>query len=341
MKTKNSYIVYFLTRNMFLGYGFSLLLDRTSKDSYIGAILGIFIGLIFMMMYSYLIKLKGNKSLKEIFKNHKVIGLFTRILFLLTSIMILVYALVNYKIFVVSFLLVSSPEIFVTIPFIILATYAAFKGLKGISRVAGSLIPISVIISIIILFSLSGLFELTNFLPILTVKPGSLVATAITFAGISTFPNILTFHIRGDNKGMIKMYLLASSLLILAMISINGVLGEALVNIFRFPEYMVLKQIKLFSFIEKMENVLSLIWVLDLFITVSMAIYSIKELVPDTKSKLSTIGILIALIFIIDNFLAFNYVNELKTYYIFPYVSVIVPIIIIGLMFFLLRKEIK
>lgn len=339
MKTKNSCIVYFLTRNLFLGFGLSLLLDKSSKDSYIGAFLGIFLGLIIMGSYSYIIKLKGKQSLKEVFKSNKIVGYLTRFLFLIASLIILVYLLVIYKIFVVSFLLVSSPEIFITIPLIILALYAAFKGLKVITRLAGVLIPISIVFSIIIYLSLTGLMEMTNFLPILTTKPLSIIKTAVIFAGISTFPNILTLHFRGDNKGIVKNYLLATILVVIMAIYVNGVLGEALINIFRFPEYMVLKQIKLFQFIEKMENVLSIIWILDLFITAAMAIYSIKELVPDKKNKLWTIIILIITIYVIDNYLAFNYVNELRIYYLLPYISVIIPIMILLLMLYLMKKN--
>ena len=263
----------------------------------------------------------------------------SRILLLLASILILVYILIIYKIFVVSFLLVSSPEIFVTIPFIILTLYCAFKGYKVISRVAGSLFPISIIFSIIILLSLMGFIETTNYLPILTETPLNTLETALMFAGFSALPNILTLHIKGDIKGYKRMYIISAITLILAALFVEGVLGEVLVEIFRFPEYMVLKQIKLFKFIEKVENVLAIIWVLDLFITAVMAMFSIKELVPENKAKLTTSAILVVLIYIIDNFLAFNYVNELRMYYVLPIISLIVPIIVGLPLLYLVKKK--
>ena len=151
--TKDSNITYFLTRSLLFISAFTLYF---------------LLGLIFTYFYSYILKKKGSKSLKEIFKNNKIIGFITRILLLITSIFILTYVLAVYKIFVVSFLLVSSPEIFISIPFIILATYCAFKGLKVIKRVAGSLLPISIILSIIIFCSLLGFMETTNFMPFMS-----------------------------------------------------------------------------------------------------------------------------------------------------------------------------
>lgn len=338
MRAKNSYIIYFLTRSLFLGFGLSLLFNSSGKDTYFGIILGMFIGLIFTNIYAYLIKKKESQDLKDIFKKHKTIGFITRILFLIASIIIATYVLVIYKIFVVSFLLISSPELFVTIPFVILTTYCAFKGLKVIKRVSGSLLTISVIFCAIILFSLTGFMETTNLLPVLSTNPGNILKTALMFGGISSLPNILALHFKGDVKGITKMYVFASLLLALAALSVEGVFGEIMVRVFRFPEYMVLKQIKLFQFIEKMENVLSLVWLLDLFVTMIMCIYSIKELLPEKQNKLTTILTLIIMIYIIDNVFAFDYVNELRLYSVLPYLSIIIPIIIILLFLYLLKK---
>lgn len=338
MKTSSS-IIFFLTRSLFLGFGLSLLFLQTGKDSYLGAIIGLMIGLIFSSFYTYIIKHKNGKSLKEIFKTHKIIGTMTRFLLLFTSFILLIYVLVIYKIFVVSFLLVNTPSLFVTVPFIILATYCAFKGLKVISRVAGSLLPISILLCIFTFGSLAGYMETTNFLPILTVKPLNFISSLFTFAGISSLPNILSLHFHGNTKGYIKMYLLASLFLILTLISVNGVFGENLVSIFRFPEYMVLKQLKLFKFIEKVENILSIAWIFDLFVTASMSIYSIRELLPEKKNKLTTCIILAIIIYIIDKVFAFNYINELKIYYVLPYISLIIPVIIIIFMLYLVKRN--
>ncbi len=166
----------------------------------------------------------------------------------------------------------------------------------------------------------------------------SIFKTALFYAGISSFPNLLTLHFKNP-KGITKIYVLASVFLVLAALSVEGVLGEVLVKIFRFPEYIVLKQIKLFQFIEKVENILSVVWIFDLFITATMSVYSIKELLPQAKNKYTTIGTLIILMYIIDNYLAFNYVNELKIYYLLPYISLIVPIMIIIPMLYLTRKK--
>lgn len=340
MKT-NSSIVFFLSKSLFLGFGVSLLFLEASKDCYIGATIGLLLGLLINIGLINIINKKENRTLKEIFNSHKIIGMLTRILLFLASFLILIYILVIYKIFVTSFLLVNTPPLYVTIPFVAIGAYCAFKGLKVISRVSGTLLPLSVVLSLLTFISLIGYSEITNFLPILTAPPKSLFSSIITFAGISTFPNILTLHFNNNPKGYNKMYILASLIIILTLGFVTGVFGEALVKIFRFPEYMVLKQLKVLNFIEKVENILSITWAFDLFITLSMAIYSMRELIPEKKNKWVMSVILILVLYIIEKGFDFNYINEIKLYYLLPYIAIILPITIMLLMFYLVRKRKK
>ncbi len=337
MKT-NASIVYFLTRSLFLGFGISLILHQSGKDAYFGASLGILIGLIITYFYNDIISNKKEKSLKSLYKNHKLIGKIAQILMFLASYILLIYTLILYCVFVISFLLINSPVLYVIIPFLIIGFYLAFKSLKIISRVASILMPISIIFSIIVFLGLGGFFEITNFLPILTNTPSSFFKTALSFAGISAFPNILTLHFHDDTKYNMKIYILAAISIVLCTIAINGVLGQALTSIFRFPEYMVLKQLQAFKFIEKVENIFSNIWIFDLFITAVMAIYSIKETIPTKNNKLVTVLILVVTVYFINKIFVFNYVNELKVYYILPYLSLFLAIIIIFPFKYLIKK---
>ena len=335
----NAYIVYFLTRSLFLGFGLSLLISYTGKDTYLPSLIGVCLGLIITRFYEQIIIKKDNQSLKELYKKNKVIGLIAKSLMLIASILLVIYTLVLYIVFVVSFLLVNTPELFIVIPFLIISLYCAFKGLKVINRVAASLIPLSLVLLLFGLFGLSKDLELTNFLPILTHTPLSSLKTTLAFAGISAFPNILTLHLKPDIKNYTKLYLLASFLIILNILFINGVFGEALSLIFRFPEYMVLKQLKIFRFIEKVENIISTAWVFDLFITLVMAIYSIKETIPEKHNKLITTLIVSIILFIVIKTFSFNYVNELRLYFSLPYIALILALIIIPPFMYLVKKD--
>lgn len=340
MKPK-SYIMYFLTQSLFLGFGISILFNISGKDCYIGAILGLCLGLIIVYFYAKFLELKQKRTLKEILKEHKIIGIITRILLLITSYILLIYSLVIYKVFVGSFMLIKTPSIFLLIPIVLFGTYGAFKGLNVISRVSEAILPLSLILIIFAALGIVGLFDSNNFLPILTTTPSNFFKTAITFAGISAFPNILTIHYHEKPKHMLLSYFISASIIIATIIYINGILGEELIHIYRFPEYMVLKQLKLFQFIEKVENILSISWIFNIFILLMMSIYSLKELVPNKKPKIITSLILILTVYIIDKIFAFNYVNELRIYHYLPYISIIIPLILIIPLLYLVKSKKK
>ena len=338
MKEK-PFIIYFLTQSLFLGFGISILFSISSKDCYIGALLGLLIGFVIIYLYSKFLELKKKRNLKEILKQNKILGIFVYLLLIIASYILLIYSLVIYKVFVASFMLIKTPEILLLIPIVIFGTYGAFKGLTVINRVAESLIPLALGLAAFAFLGIVGLFDSSNFLPILTTTPTNFFKTAITFAGISTFPNLLTIHYQEKPKYMLTTYSLTCLLIIATIIYINGILGEEIVHIYRFPEYMVLKQLKLFQFIEKVENILSIAWIFNIFILLMTSIHSIKELLPNKKSKIITVIILILTLYMIDKVFAFNYVNELRIYKLLPYISVIIPLIIIIPLLYLAKKK--
>ena len=338
MKKQNSVELFFLTRSLFFGLGISLLCKFTDKDTYIGAIIGTFLGLLIILGYRYIIKHK-NSSLLELFQKNKVLGIITRILLLLASIIILTYALLTYKTFVSSFLLSTTPVYMVLIPWLLLLIYCAWNGLSMIHKIASCLFPFSIVLSLLSIISIFGNFDFYNFLPILTSSPSNMFMSIISFAGISAFPGILTLHMDNSIKNYGKFYLLSALMIIIAILCINGVFGEVLVNVFRFPEYMVLKQVKLFDFIEKIENILSIAWAFDLFITSAFCVYSIKTLVPKKHNPIYTLVIIGLVAIIIDRIFDANYIYELALYYALPYISLILPIIIILLLLYQIRKR--
>ncbi len=339
MKQKSATPLFFLTRSLFFGLGISLICKYTDKDTYIGAILGIMLGFFIVLGYRFIIRNKKRESLNQIMSQHKVIGLITRVLFLIASILLLTYSLITYKTFVTSFLLINTPVFIIFIPWLLLLIYCAWNGLSMIHKLASSLLPISIVLSLLSIISIIGNFEYSNFLPVLTSSPSNLFMTAISFAGISAFPGILSLYFDSDVKYYLSNYLLACFLVVIAILCINGVFGEVLVNVFRFPEYMVLKQVKLLNFIEKIENILSIAWSFDLFITSAFSIYSIKSLLPKKKNNLLTLGVIGIVAILIDKVLDFNYIYELFIYYALPYISLIFPILILFLFFVVLRKR--
>ena len=70
-KLENFSVHYFLTRALFLGIGFSLIIGIARQDSILAFLIGTFIGLIFIFLINKIEKYKGEKTLNELLKEMK------------------------------------------------------------------------------------------------------------------------------------------------------------------------------------------------------------------------------------------------------------------------------
>ena len=168
-------------------------------------------------------------------------------------------------------------------------------------------------------------------MPILKVNTKNIIPTSLKIASINYLPILTILIIPKNNLTVPEKYNLTViiSYIIGAIITLGlvivtfGVLGIELVNVFEYPAYIVLRQIKLFGFLERIENIISLQWITGSFIYLTVIIYTISKSIP-TKSIKShqIINIVIGIILIVlttllfqDNTIFDNYVIK-----IFPYI---------------------
>jgi spore germination protein KB len=144
-----------------------------------------------------------------------------------------------------------------------------------------------------------------------------------------------------NNKNNIPAYLLSSITLIVKMFLIIAIVGPVLASLYRFPEYVILKEIKILDFIEKIENIVALSWILDHFIYVSMSALFIKELLPKKGKKFIYPFLIITIYLISFQYFGKIYTNELIMYYTIPYFVFIIFVITILILIIYLKKKRK
>mgnify|MGYP001106129423 FL=1 len=108
---------------------------------------------------------------------------------------------------------------------------------------------------------------------------------------------------------------------------------------YRFPEYIILKEIKLLNFIEKIENIVALSWVIDVFVYMATSSEFIKELLPEKKKKWIHIALILVLYVLAFKFLGKYYTNEILIYYFLPMVTAGIFLITVPLLFFKSLKK--
>ncbi len=285
MITKKQYIIlsYFLTRSLFFGLGITKIFHLSYNDAWLSGLVGTLLGLI-VISFLYFIRKKKIKVENNIF---------LKILLFLLGSFCLHDVIISLTTMTSSFLLPLTPSFVIGITILVAVIYGNYKGVISFAKVAEMLLPISIVIFSFKVISSLIITDYNNFLPILYGHKLGILKASIVYALLSSVPSLLLVNVKQDNlkyKDAILGYLIGSLTIILTLISINGVLGPTLANILRFPEYMTLKKLRIYNFIENIENILMFTWLFDLIILAFMSAYNIKKIIKSCFSQKKNIS---------------------------------------------------
>lgn len=338
-KLENFSVHYFLTRALFLGIGFSVIIGITKQDSIFAFIVGTLLGLPFILLLDKVQKYKGEKSLTDVLKEMGALGIFLRIVLLIFAFSLLCEGLTFIQLFASSFFLIRTPIWFISLPLVLLLLRITKNGHITTFRVATCLFPISVTLTLLSLCALCGYANLENIFPLFVTPPLSFLRAVFNYTTLSVSPSILML-ITSKSKSM-GSYLFSSFTLTAKMFLIIAIVGPILAVIYRFPEYIILKEIKILDFIEKIENIVALSWIFDVFIYLAMASLMMKELVPKKGKNVLHVLLVVASFFLSFLFIGKYYINELYIYYVSPIFTCVIFIITIPTLFVYLKRKQK
>ena len=135
-------------------------------------------------------------------------------------------------------------------------------------------------------------------------------------------------------------YIISIMLMLIIIVIIIGNLGIYLASYYQYPEYMVLKRIKLFSFLNRLENIFIISWIFMIFSTLTLIVYYISNTIKyNNRSKVLPIIIISSILYcslhFFKNSTAYNYTLT-------PYVrSLIIILFIIISLSILIKKKIN
>ncbi len=292
MITKRQYKIlsFFLTRSLFFGLGITKIFHLSKNDAWISGIIGTLIGLGIISLIYYLKKDNSNFSQ---FLKHGFWGSIAKILVLLLASFCIHDVFLSLTTMTSSFLLPQTPSIIIAIAVLLTIIYGNYKGVASFAKVAEILLPISLVIFAFKVGSSLIITDYNNFLPFLYGHKLGIIKASIVYALLSTVPSLLLVNVdkvKLNYKDFILGYLIGSGTIILTLISVNGVLGPTLANILRFPEYMTLKKLRIYNFIENIENILAFTWLFDLIVLGFMSAYNIKKIFKMSIAKKTSIS---------------------------------------------------
>ena len=335
MKNK---LTYFISRSSMFGIGFFLLFQSTGKDAWISLLLGTLLAILIIFAYKSIKEYFQNKSIRDTL-NKTILGKFYILIFILFYLYLATIILILLPMFVNSFYLLYTPKILIVIPFLLLCLYIANKEKSTLEWLSTLLCVMSILIIITYSLFLTKYININNILPIYTTKNLNILKASFTYAAITSIPQIITINYHSTFKDDIKNYLLGTLTTFLIAFLIIICLGEPLLKIYSFPEYAVLKQIKILKFIENIENLSTFIWYFDLFITLSTIIIDVKEIVPKKYNKLYIYLFLFLIIYLSTFLIGSNYRYIITIFYTYPYILFIFFIIFMSLKLYI--KKLK
>ncbi len=300
----------------FLGIGMFSVIKSAGVDSYISiviaAIAGIFIMLSFFVIYDYEPNLNVAEKFKSIFG--KPLGTILNYLCLAIILFMGISAMFNLTTFITSQFLKSTPPYLIGLCFAFLVILVNIKGIETLSRTCLVLFTLCAILFLISIIGLFPEFDMANLKPCLEYGLKRPLVGAVYNFLFNLLPIYLLLVIPKNSlvkpekyrKYMCIFYIISFLIKFVLVVTTIGVLGIHLASIYQYPEYMVLKRIKIFTFIDRIENVITIQWLFGLFFNISFVVYYITHSLKQShKSKLLPVIITI-IIFVGSNYLFKN-----------------------------------
>lgn len=290
-------VIYFLLRASFIGISFSILLDNSKQDSWIVIILSYLIGIIPLLLIEYIAKYRSDKSFldktKLLFpKANKIIKLFMFITFFFIA----TINFCNLANLITSQFLSKTPNLIILISFAVPIIMLVSKSNKIIARVSLILFYFAILLFISCVLGLITKFELNNFKPIMT---NPLSKSIYSYIGFHVMPLFLVLFFPNDKiiSSLKKGYFISSITLFLTFITIIGILGVELCQIYQYPEFHILKRSYEGILTVRLENIFAVQCIFDIFIFCVVCLKNCNQILNINQGvKQSLLPILLVII---------------------------------------------
>ena len=325
----------FLYKAFILLNGFNIIINITLNDSIISYIIGLIISIFLIKVFISLFNRLPSLNIFE-----KVTYLFGKFSVVIKAILIIsVSVFSSYLIYISSLFVRSSLLIDVDIlPIsILLFTAAIYLGSKGITSITRTSIIsffIFVIFEVItILFVIPNINSL-KILPLFATSTSKIFISSIIYSVMSFAPIFLLLvipksMIKNPSTKSIKIFSLISNIyLVFNIILVLSVIDVHLAKIIDYPELSAISKISVLGFFDRMEDVLSFKFLLDVFITLALCSYYIKCGIKNTnkhqKYNIYIISLTYLIILFISNYIEFNYIYIIISMAIFIITNVLI-----------------
>jgi len=280
-------LVFFIIHGGIFGAGVNILVKTAEEDMWLACLIGCILGFIPFYAYISLSNAHPDKNIFEIVESvfGKILGKVMVFIITLFAISFILFYFWNLTNLISSQYLYNTPQIFIYIIFAIPLIYILSKGIKVALQSIIIIFVITAIIYIITFFSLLPQSNFLNLMPILKDGILPVLEAALGFIAYSITPLLfigsIPVHYYEDKENYKKYMIIGYIISCLAVFAIPylviTIFGIDLVQLYQYPEFQILKRVSIGGFIERIESTLSIQWIFELFVLITIGMYFIKQ----------------------------------------------------------------
>lgn len=290
MKTPSITTVQFFILTFGLTLGTSILVTPSGlagiarEDAWIADLLSTAINLFMVCIYIVLARLYPGSNLFEIFENilGKWCGKVLSLLYLFYILILTGTLLGNLGFFLTSEMMPETPIEATQILFLIAAVVCARLGIVVLARVGELVFPFIIVLFLVLVLTLIPQIHLDFILPIFDdgiapiIKAGSHAAVFQELIIMMVFIPLVQEKKKGE-RAFLGGALLGELFLTLIVLLSVLVLGIEQTENNSFPAYALAKTINVGNFLQRVEGILVMIWILTFFIKISLLFFSMLK----------------------------------------------------------------
>ncbi len=315
---------------------------------FIGFLLGLLIIFLFFKIFDFLPEYSLFKKIDYVFP--KFVSKIIVSIILLFMFIFAVFVFWRYSTFISLEFLAETPNSLITLILILPVIYSTMYDIDTLARISTFCVFIGAFLFFNNVISLFGQNDFSNLLPLLNKDFSHLSKSSVMFSMLCVVPILSLLVIPKNNivdkenvkKSILIGYIINTICVSIIFLCIIGVLGIDVSILFTFPSYEVLKTINMFSFLDNIENINILIWVLFMTLSLQYNLQTIKtglyEIfnVKTKKKQYIVMGIIISLLIGVIIYLIpyENYINKYKNMYAYsPFILLVLSVIIVSFVY--------
>ena len=246
-----------LIHSLLFGFGLPLITKLSGSDLIISLLIGTIINVLLIMAFNFIKPLK--------------------IVSIMINILIIFIYLKIISTYISTFYLINIPACIIWVIILILTIYIVSKKTIIINYVCFIMAFINISLFTVMVLALINKINYQNYLPIFTHNFKNIMMGGLIYSLVTIIPYL---HIKNEFNLKEQLITLSLSTVTSAIIFILalGILGPNFIVIYQYPEYMILKEIKMFSFIANVENIFAFIFGNEIIISIILYLNNLKKL---------------------------------------------------------------